>query len=255
MTKKESIQTKVAKERIDKLLVQLGLAETREKAQAYLLAGIVLVQNQPVTKAGTKVATNAEIRIKGEQLPFVGRGGLKVEHALDHCKINTKYALCLDVGSSTGGFTDCLLQRGANFVWAVDVGTNQLHFSLRKHPRVASLEGVNFRHVDLSLTGSFVDLIVIDVSFISLKLILPKAKEFLARGGSIIALVKPQFEVGPQKLQRGGVVGKEKDRLEAIEEIKRFSQEIGLDVTGETDSPIEGKKSGNLEYLLRLVKR
>ncbi|MDX2470303.1 MAG: TlyA family RNA methyltransferase [SAR324 cluster bacterium] len=255
MTKKESIQTKVPKERIDKLLVQIGLAESREKAQAFLLSGIVLVQDQPVTKAGTKVSVDAKIRLKGEQLAFVGRGGLKVEHALEHFNINPLHKLCLDVGASTGGFTDCLLQAGASFVWAVDVGTNQLHFRLRQHKQVMSLEGVNFRHVDLGLTGSFVDIIVIDVSFISLKLILPKACEFLTRGGSIIALVKPQFEVGPDKLQRGGTVAKEKDRLAAIEEIKRFSHEIGLVVAGEVDSPIEGKKSGNLEYLLQLVKQ
>lgn len=242
------------KERIDKLLVALGLAPSRERARAYLMAGRVLVDERPVTKAGALVPEGASVRLKGEDLPYVGRGGLKLAGALRQFGIDPKGWLCLDVGASTGGFTDCLLQAGAAYVFAVDAGTNQLDHKLRQDKRVKSLEQTNFRHADLSLTGTFVDLGVVDVSFISLELILPPLFELLVKGGWVVALIKPQFEVGPGKVAKGGVVKEERYRTEAIEAVRRCAEELGFKVRGLMDSPIEGKKSGNLEALIWLEK-
>ena len=242
------------KERIDKLLVSLKLAPSRERAQAYLMAGRVLVNDEPVTKAGALVAIDSAIRLKGDDLPFVSRGGLKLHAALDQFHINPKGQLCLDIGASTGGFTDCLLQAGAAFVIALDVGTNQLDLRLRQHSKVRSLEQVNFRHVTLEQIGTFVDLAVIDVSFISLRLILPVLFPLLTFGGQVIALVKPQFEVGKEKVGAGGLVKDEKDQKEALEGIQNFAETLGFQVLGSMPSPIQGKKSGNLEWLLWLKK-
>ncbi len=242
------------KVRIDKLLVASGLAPSRERAQAYLMAGRVLVDNVPLTKAGTLVNPLAKLRLKGDDPPFVSRGGLKLQGALDQFDLSVRGYLCLDVGASTGGFTDCLLQAGAAFVFALDVGTNQLDLRLRKHPQVKSLEQVNFRHTTLEQIGSFVDFAVVDVSFISLKLILPPLKQLLARQGQVIALVKPQFEVGREKIGPGGLVKDKKDRDLAVEGIKNFAQSCGFLILGKMPSPLQGKKSGNTEWLLWLKK-
>lgn len=242
------------KQRIDKLLVERGLAESREIAQAYLMAGKVLVNDQPITKAGQQVEVEAALRLKGEAIPFVGRGGFKLQGALAQFKISVAGKLCMDIGASTGGFTDVLLQGGASFVYAIDVGHNQLHYSLRTDPRVRCLEGVNFRHATLELTGSYVDLAVIDVSFISLTLILPPLFPFLVKGGQCVALVKPQFEAGREKVGKGGLVKDEKDRLETLEKIKKAARALGFEVMGEVQASIQGKKSGNQEWLLWLKK-
>ncbi|MDT8447162.1 MAG: TlyA family RNA methyltransferase [bacterium] len=244
----------MAKERIDKLMVARGLAPSRERAQAYLMAGRVLVDDQPIAKPGTQVDLEAEIRLKGEDPPFVGRGGLKLAGALKDFGINPQGWLCLDVGASTGGFTDCLLQAGAAFVYAVDAGTNQLDHRLRQDRRVLSLEKTNFRHADLNLTGSFVDFAVVDVSFISLTLILAPLKALLVKGGQVVALVKPQFEVGKGGIEKGGVVRDPKLREAAIVGVIEAAQSLGLVFKGRIDSPIEGKKSGNLEALIWLEK-
>ena len=242
------------KERIDKLLVARGLAPSRERARAYLMAGRVLVEDCPVTKAGALVDLEAAVRLKGEDLPFVGRGGLKLAGALKEFGISPRGWVCLDVGASTGGFTDCLLQAGAAYVFAVDAGTNQLDHKLRGDRRVKSLERTNFRHADLGLTGTFVDLGVVDVSFISLELILPPLYALLVKGGQVVALIKPQFEVGPEKVAKGGLVKEERHRSEAIEAVRRFAEGLGFAVRGLMDSPIEGKKSGNREALIWLEK-
>lgn len=244
----------MAKERIDKLLVALGLAPSRERARAYLMAGRVLVEDRPVTKAGALVSPEAQVRLKGEDLPFVGRGGLKLAGALKDFGLDPKGWVCLDVGASTGGFTDCLLQAGAAYVYAVDAGTNQLAHQLRQDRRVKSLERTNFRHADLKLTGSFVDFGVVDVSFISLKLILPPLFGLLVKGGQVVVLVKPQFEVGPEKVAKGGLVKEEKYRQEAILAVEEAALGLGFVPKGLIDSPIEGKKSGNREALLWLEK-
>ena len=244
----------MTKSRIDKLLVARGLAPSRERAQAYLMAGRVLVADRPVEKAGTLVDELAQIRLRGEDPPFVGRGGLKLEAALAGFGVEGRGKLCLDVGASTGGFTDCLLQRGAGFVFALDGGTNQLDQRLRQDPRVKSLEKTNFRHATPATLGSFVDLAVVDVSFISLELILPPLWGLLVEGGEAVVLVKPQFEAGREQIEKGGLVTDPQVRQGCINKVKAAALSLGFGVLGEMDSPIEGKKSGNLEALLWLKK-
>ncbi len=237
------------RERIDVLLVERGLAESRAKAQALVLAGEVVADDQRVDKPGTRVSVEAELRLKGEGLKFVSRGGLKLQEALDHFGIDVEGALCADIGASTGGFTDCLLQRGAKKVWAIDVGRAQLHEKLRKDPRVVSSEGVNARALSQAELPEPVQVAVIDVSFISLKLVLPPLVQRLAPGAVLVALVKPQFEVGPEKVEKGGVVKDPQARQEAIDAIVAFAQGLGLTVTGVIDSPIAGP-AGNVEALM-----
>ena len=242
------------RERIDKLLVERGLAETRAKAQALLLAGVVLAGETRVDKPGTRVDILLPLRLKGEPLKFVSRGGLKLEGALDHFRIDVRGLSALDVGASTGGFTDCLLQRGAARVIAVDVGYGQLHPRIRGDPRVTVKERVNARVLTRGDVPFDVALVVVDVSFISLALVLPSALGFLTQGGALVALVKPQFEVGRADVGKGGVVRDEAKRREAIERIARFVGEQGLEVEGWIDAPIAGPK-GNLEALLYARKR
>ncbi|MGC4116454.1 MAG: TlyA family RNA methyltransferase [Myxococcales bacterium] len=237
------------KERIDKLLVERGLAETRAKAQALVLAGTVVAGETRIDKPGQQVDVELPLRLKGETLKYVSRGGLKLEGALDHFQVDPKGLSAMDVGASTGGFTDCLLQRGAEKVLALDVGYGQLHPKIRGDSRVTVRERVNARALTREDVPFDVDLIVIDVSFISLKLVLPAAFTFLKPGGALVALVKPQFEVGREDVGKGGVVRDEAARLRAIEGIVGFVRDQGLAVAGWTDAPIAGP-AGNLEALL-----
>lgn len=237
------------KERIDKLLVERGLAESRAKAQALVLAGEVVAGDQRVDKAGALVDVELPLRLKGEGLRYVSRGALKLEGALDHFGIDVTGLDALDVGASTGGFTDLLLQRGAARVVAVDVGYGQLHPKLRSDARVTVRERVNARALTREDVPFEVDLLVADVSFISLRLVLPSALGYLKPGGAIAVLVKPQFEVGRQDVGKGGVVRDPEKRRVAIEGIARFVAEQGLEVIGWIDAPIAGP-AGNREALL-----
>jgi 23S rRNA (cytidine1920-2'-O)/16S rRNA (cytidine1409-2'-O)-methyltransferase len=237
------------RERIDKLLVERGLAQTRAKAQALVLAGSVVAGEARVDKPGALVDVALPLRIKGERLPYVSRGGLKLEGALDHWGVDAAGLDALDVGASTGGFTDCLLKRGAARVIALDVGYGQLHPSLRADPRVTVRERVNARALTRRDVPFDVDLVVADVSFISLRLVLPSALPFLKPRGALLCLVKPQFEVGRGEVGKGGVVRDEEKRRAAIEGVASAVAELGLEVVGWIDSPIAGP-AGNLEALL-----
>lgn len=238
------------KERLDKILIERDLVETREKAKALIMEGKVFVNDIPVTKAGTLVSTDANITLKG-QIPYVGKGGLKLEAGLDHFGIVLEGLVVMDIGSSTGGFTDCMLKRGIKKVYCIDVGYHQLAWQLREDPRVILFERTNIRYLDRARIPDEVDFITIDVSFISLKKIIPKAMEFLTGGGKILALIKPQFEVGRGEVGKGGVVRDATKRMHAVEGIKKFVEEIGLNVIGIFQSPIKGSK-GNIEYFIYL---
>jgi 23S rRNA (cytidine1920-2'-O)/16S rRNA (cytidine1409-2'-O)-methyltransferase len=239
----------VKKERLDVLLVERGLAPTRAKAQALVLAGQVVVADQRCDKPGTRVPVDAELRLKGEVLPYVSRGGLKLKGALDAFGLDVRAAVCADIGASTGGFTDCLLQEGAARVYAIDVGRGQLHEKLRVDPRVISRERVNARHLGDDDLPEPVDVVVIDVSFISLTLVLPSVLERLKPGGVLVALVKPQFEAGPGGVDKGGVVRDPGVRQGAIDRVTAFVRAAGLEALGLIDSPVPGP-AGNLEALL-----
>ena len=237
------------KERLDVLVVDKGLAESRTRAQALILAGQVVVDDQRVDKPGTRVPVDAVVRLKGEGLKFVSRGGLKLEAALNHFHHDETGAICADIGASTGGFTDCLLQRGAVKVHAIDVGYGQLHEKLRVDPRVISRERVNARHLTDEDLPESVSVIVIDVSFISLTLVLPGVLPKLRAGGWLVALVKPQFEVGPGQIEKGGVVRDAVARQGAIDTVRDVVVSQGLVVEGVIDSPTPGP-AGNVEALL-----
>lgn len=236
------------KKRLDLLLVERGLAESRTRAQALVMEGKVRVDGQVETKASRQV--KAEVEVEVEAPPrFVSRGGEKLEGAFEKFSLAAEGRICLDVGSSTGGFTDCLLQHGAKKVMAVDVGTNQLAYKLRMDPRVWVKENYNARFMKSADLPDVPTLAVTDVSFISLKLILPPIVDVLAPGGEIVALIKPQFEVGKGNAP-GGLVRDEALRLEARDEIVRFGrEELGLELLGLEESPIRGKEMGNVEYL------
>lgn len=242
------------KERLDVLVVERGLAESRTRAQALILAGQVIVDDQRVDKPGTRVSVDAELRLKGEVLPYVSRGGLKLEAALERFAVDVGGAICADIGASTGGFTDCLLQRGAARVHAIDVGYGQLHEKLRRDPRVISRERVNARHLTDEDLPEIVQVVVIDVSFISLTLVLPGVLPKLGRRGVLVALVKPQFEVGPEQIEKGGVVRDPVARQAAIDRIAAFVTAQGLEVDGLMDCPVPGP-AGNVEALLVARKR
>ena len=240
------------KERIDKLLVQRGLAPTREKAQALIMAGMVYAAGKKVTKAGEKVPVDAPLEVKGG-MRYVSRGGYKLEKALKSFGLDVKELVCLDIGASTGGFTDCLLQHGAKRVFAVDVGTGQLDYKLRKDPRVVSYEKTDARSLTKEHIPQEVDLITVDVSFIPLEKVLPHAVRFLKDGGLVVALVKPQFELSPKDVKKG-VVKEPQKRKEAIEKVARFAtEELKLSVLGVTKSSPKGPK-GNEEFFLLLKK-
>lgn len=238
------------KERIDKLLTEHGFAESRSKAQALVMAGVVLVDEKRVEKPAETYSPEAKIRIKGEsaESKYVGRGGLKLERALEHFHICVEGYICLDVGASTGGFTDCLLQNGAGKVAAVDVGTNQLAWKIRSDPRVESRENVNARHLKTEDFEELFDLIVMDVSFISATRILAALVPLLKPGGRIVTLIKPQFEVGRGEVGKGGIVRETEKHERVIDEVNRFAVGCGLKVGGVVDSPILGAE-GNKEFL------
>lgn len=236
------------KKRLDVLLAEKGLAPSRERAQSLILAGNVLVNDQPVTKAGHPVAEDAEIRIRGEDHPYVSRGGLKLAAALDAFQVSAAGRTALDIGASTGGFTHVLLLREAAKVFAVDVGHNQLDYKIRQDPRVISHEGVNARHIEFALIGQKVDLIVMDVSFISIEKILPALIPFASPATDWITLIKPQFEVGKELVGKGGIVTSDEARRQVIERLTRFGETLGLIRHGLIDSPITGTQ-GNKEFL------
>jgi len=241
------------KERIDKLLVDRGLAPSRERARALILGGKVTVGGDPVTKAGTLVDVAAEVALREADHPYVSRGALKLVKGLDAFGIDPTGMVALDIGASTGGFTDVLLRRGAARVYAIDVGYGQLAWPLRQDPRVVVLERTNVRAMDLALVPEPCDLAVIDVSFISLTLVLPRIAELMRppAGKPIVALVKPQFEAGREHVGKGGVVRDEEARLGAIDKVKAWAAAHGFGVGDAVESPITGP-AGNVEYLLLL---
>lgn len=237
------------RERIDKLLVDRGLADSRTKAQALVMAGAVLVDEQLIHKPSELFSHDANIRIKESATQrYVSRGGIKLEAALREFTIDVRGLLCLDVGASTGGFTDCLLQHGAKRVVALDVGRNQLDWKIRNDPRVEVREEVNARHLALSDFEDKFDLVTIDVSFISLKKILPAVVPLLMNRGHIIALIKPQFEVGKSEVGKGGIVKDPLQHQRVIAEVHTCAQAVGLDTMGVIESPITGA-DGNIEFL------
>ena len=243
-------------ERIDKLLVHRGLADSRTKAQAMVMAGVVLVNEQRINKPSDLVRADAEIRIKGGDDPasrYVGRGGVKLEAALLEFQINVEGMTCLDVGASTGGFTDCLLQHGARKVISIDVGHNQIDWRLRTDSRVEVREGVNARYLTRADFETTFDIVVMDVSFISATKILPAVAPLLSDTGRLILLIKPQFEVGRGEVGKGGIVRDPQQHARVIDEVNSAARELGLDVKGVIESPIHGA-DGNLEFLALYVK-
>jgi 23S rRNA (cytidine1920-2'-O)/16S rRNA (cytidine1409-2'-O)-methyltransferase len=250
----EDKKQKAGKVRIDRLLVDRGLVESRERGHALILAGQILVNGQKQDKAGALVPEDAELRILGEVIPYVSRGGLKLAAALKEFGLSADGKIALDVGASTGGFTDCLLQHGAKKVYAVDVGYGQMAWKIRQDPRVTTIERVNIRAIEPALVPEPVDIVVIDVSFISLEKVIPSILQFLRPGAEIVALIKPQFEVGREQVGKGGIVRDEAARQAAVERITIFVQKLGFDVKGVIPSPITGQ-DGNVEFLIYAVKR
>ncbi len=272
----------MSKIRIDKLLLDRGLVPSRERAQSFIMAGCVLVNDKPVTKCGALVDTAANIRVTGQDHPYVGRGGVKLAHALKEFAIDVKGKTCIDVGASTGGFTDCLLQNGAAKVFAIDVGYGQLDWKLRNDPRVVVMERVNIRNInppappfdkggiisvppfckggiisappfDKGGKGGITEVAVIDVSFISLTKVFPSVNKLLDAEGTIVALIKPQFEAGRGKVGKGGVVRDEAVREECVKNVKAAAQALHWQFKGITTSPITGA-DGNVEFLAWWVK-
>ncbi|MBI5480789.1 MAG: TlyA family RNA methyltransferase [Deltaproteobacteria bacterium] len=261
----------MARVRLDKLLVDRGLAPSRERARALIMEGKVLVSDRPAEKPGSMVEADAELRFRGEDLPYVSRGGLKLAHALEHFALDVTGLVALDAGASTGGFTDVLLQRGAARVYAVDVGYGQLAWSLRQDPRVVVIERQNLRYLERERVPEALDLGVCDLSFISLTLVLDKLAELLAGPGSaaagggaggaggagglggkpLVALIKPQFEVGKGNVGKGGVVRDAVKRQEAVDAVLAFARARGWQVGGVVESPIPGP-AGNIEFLALL---
>jgi 23S rRNA (cytidine1920-2'-O)/16S rRNA (cytidine1409-2'-O)-methyltransferase len=248
----------MVKARLDKLLVERGLVPSRERAQRLILAGKVLVDEQRVDKAGAQVAADCAIRLLGQDLKYVSRGGLKLERALAHWNINVEGKLCLDVGASTGGFTDCLLQHGAARVLAIDTGYGQMDFKLRQDPRVRLFEKTNARYLTADAVGEKVDFIAMDVSFISATLVLPAVVESAFASGAersgrrMVVLVKPQFEVGKEQVGKGGIVRDEKAQLAALEKVRCAVANLGAVQLDSVESPILGAE-GNREFLLYAV--
>ena len=236
------------KVRLDVLLVERGLLDSRQKAQANIMAGLVFVNGQRVDKPGTAVAEDAPVEVRGHALPYVSRGGLKLEKAMKTFPITLTGKTCADIGASTGGFTDCMLQNGASKVYAVDVGYGQLDWKLRSDPRVVCLERTNARYLDHEQIPDELDFASIDVSFISLKLILPAVANVLKDGGYVASLVKPQFEAGREKVGKKGVVRDPAVHKEVLEHYLEHAREAGFGVLGLTYSPIRGPE-GNIEYL------
>ncbi|MBR2541039.1 MAG: TlyA family RNA methyltransferase [Mogibacterium sp.] len=241
------------KERLDVLLVNNGLAESREKAKRTIMAGLVRVNGRLEDKPGQTFDVDSEISVTGKECPYVSRGGLKLKKAIEEWGVNCEGAVCIDMGASTGGFTDCMLQHGAVKVYAIDVGYGQLDYKLRTDPRVVNMEKTNIRYMDTDLIEEPVDLISIDVSFISLKHMFPVASRVLSDSGKILCLVKPQFEAGREQVGKGGIVRDPKVHEEVITNVISYADDNGLYPEKLTFSPIRGTK-GNIEYLLLLSK-
>lgn len=243
------------KERLDVLLVKRNLAESREKAKAIIMSGNVFVNGNREDKAGTTFdVEKAQIEIKGHTLPYVSRGGLKLEKAIDVFGVNVEGRVCMDIGASTGGFTDCMLQNGADHVYAIDVGHGQLAWKLRQDPRVICMEKTNIRYVTTEQIPEKIDFASVDVSFISLKKVLGPARELLKDDGRMVCLIKPQFEAGREKVGRKGVVRDKAVHLEVIEMILQFAQSMHFEILNLDYSPIKGPE-GNIEYLVYLQKQ
>ena len=241
------------KKRLDVLLVERGLADSRQRAQAVIMSGQVYVREQKVDKAGAQIEADAPIEVRGQTLAYVSRGGLKLEKAMASFPIDLHGAVCADIGASTGGFTDCMLQNGAEKVYAVDVGYGQLAWKLRSDPRVVCLERTNARYLTHEQVPDELDVASVDVSFISLKLILPPLHGLLRDGGRAACLVKPQFEAGREKVGKKGVVRDPAVHLEVLEHFLDHAKEAGFAVLGLTYSPIKGPE-GNIEFLCCLEK-
>lgn len=237
--------------RLDILLVQKNIAPSREKAKEIIKAGQVFINGKVFLKPSQLVDEKSDIDFKGETQKYVGRGGLKLEKAIDFFEIALHNKVCADIGASTGGFTDCMLQNGANIVYAVDVGHDQLAEKLKQDPRVINLEGVNVRYISNEQIPDKLDFISIDVSFISLRLIIPKLKEFLKDNGEVVALIKPQFEAGKSEIGKKGVVKSQKAHISVLNNLISFFEGNNLKVKGIICSPIKGSE-GNIEYLVYL---
>ena len=241
------------KERIDVLLVEKGFFESREKAKASIMAGVVYANEQKIDKAGEEVSIDAKLEVRENICPYVSRGGLKLEKAVKFFGVNLKDKVCMDIGASTGGFTDCMLQNGAKKVFSVDVGYGQFAWKLRQDERVVCMERTNIRYVTDEQIGEKLDFASIDVSFISLTKVLPVAFNLLKDDGEVVALIKPQFEAGREQVGKKGVVRDSKVHKEVIEKIISFSESIGFCVKNLSFSPIKGPE-GNIEFLLYLGK-
>jgi 23S rRNA (cytidine1920-2'-O)/16S rRNA (cytidine1409-2'-O)-methyltransferase len=244
-----------SKERLDTLIAAKGLAESRERARSLIMAGLVFVDNQKIDKPGTKVSTAANIEVKGNPIPYVSRGGLKLEKAIKEFNIDLTGKTAIDIGASTGGFTDCMLQNGAAKVYAIDVGYGQLAWSLRTDSRVVCMERTNIRNVTPEMLGEPADLATMDVAFISITKVLPVAKGLLKEDGRLVCLIKPQFEAGREKVGKKGVVRDKNVHKEVIENITSFClNQMRLFILGLSFSPIKGPE-GNIEYLVYLSKQ
>ena len=241
----------IPKKRLDLALTDANLVPSRQRARALILAGKVLVNHVLVEKAGMMISEDALIEIKGDISPFVSRGGLKLQAIFDHFDFCVKGLICLDVGASTGGFTDCLLHHGAKRVYTVDVGYGQLAWKLRQDPRVVTIERTNIRYLNPEKIPDPIDVITIDTSFISLKLVVPAALKFLKNGGSVITLIKPQFEVGKGKVGKGGIVKDPALHEAVLSDLSSFFKKIGLELGPAIPSPILGPK-GNQEFIMTL---
>ena len=242
------------KERLDVLLVNKGFSESREKAKRTIMAGIVYVNGEKEDKAGTTFDPEVEIEVRGNVLPYVSRGGLKLEKAIKEFGVSCEGKVCLDIGASTGGFTDCMLQNGAVKVFAIDVGHGQLDWKLRNDERVVCMEKTNIRYVKPEDLGELASLVSIDVSFISLQLVLPVVKTLIKDDCQVVCLIKPQFEAGRDQVGKKGVVRDKKVHVEVIEKTISFAYSIGFELKGLTFSPIKGPE-GNIEYLAELMLR
>lgn len=238
----------MAKKRLDVLMTERALAESRQKAQAIIMAGQVYVNGQKVDKAGAPVGEDAQIEVRGKTLAYVSRGGLKLEKAVKRWPIQLSGTVCADIGSSTGGFTDCMLQQGAEKVYAVDSGYNQLDWRLRNDPRVVCMERTNARYLTQEQIPEALDFFSVDVSFISLRLILPPMRQLIKPDGEAVCLIKPQFEAGREKVGKKGVVRDPAVHLEVLEHFLQHAKESGFTVKDITFSPIKGPE-GNIEYL------
>ncbi|MBO5452752.1 MAG: TlyA family RNA methyltransferase [Clostridia bacterium] len=241
------------KQRLDVYLFENGFAESREKAKAIIMSGNVYINNQKADKAGDNVNDGDEVEVRGKTNPFVSRGGLKLDKAINVFGVALENKVCVDIGASTGGFTDCMLQNGAKKVFCIDVGYGQLAWKLRTDPRVVNMERTNIRYVTGEQIGEKLDFASIDVSFISLKLVLPVAKELTGENGEILCLIKPQFEAGREKVGKKGVVRDINVHLEVVETVVAFAESIGLYPKALDYSPVRGPE-GNIEYLLWLGK-